>query len=61
MGDSSVVAEVTLEMRRGPQGEPVWIADGKYEAATAEAALARVGAELDRGVAGIPGYGWAER
>jgi hypothetical protein len=57
----STVATIPLYVRRGLLGEPVWIADGKYEAATAEEALRQVGAALDHGLAQVPGFGWGER
>lgn len=58
---TSVVAEITLELRKDQMGAPVWTADGKHEASTAGAALAAAGQKFDLLVASIPGYGWGER
>lgn len=58
--ERQVVAKIELSVRRGDLGRPVWTADGKHEAETAEGALARVGREMDLALATVPGFRWGE-
>lgn len=58
-GPTRLVAQISLCVRTDVNGKPTWIADNRFEASTATDALSQVGAELDRGLANIPGF-WGE-
>jgi hypothetical protein len=54
------VAVIDLSVRRGSDGKPVWIADGRHEALSASSALAAAGAQIDTALATVPGFGWGD-
>lgn len=54
-----LVAQISLCVRHDAYGKPIWTADNRFEASTAQEALSQVGADMDVALARIPDF-WSE-